>query len=247
MNRILVLWGVPRSTSTAFEWMMRMRGDMSCFHEPFGEPWYRGEEPLWPRITPTCPRVPGLTFESVWAGLRDAAEKGPVFCKDFPHYIKHWWETDSGFLRHFTHSFLIRHPAKVIPSMFRHWPEFLPEETAFAEQRELFELLCDRDGVQPPVIDSDDLLEDPLHVVQAYCRAVGIPFIEEALHWESGDRDEVSWYDGGSWHHNLKRSDGLKTQPAPGVDMADLPARMKAIHEACLPHYDYLHSCRLKV
>ena len=50
MNKILVLWATPRSTSTAFEWMMRQRGDMECFHEPFGEAWYQGENPLWPRV-----------------------------------------------------------------------------------------------------------------------------------------------------------------------------------------------------
>ena len=42
MNPIYILWATPRSTSTAFEWMMRMRGDMACFHEPFGEAWYQG-------------------------------------------------------------------------------------------------------------------------------------------------------------------------------------------------------------
>lgn len=41
MNPIYILWATPRSTSTAFEWMMRMRGDMACFHEPFGEACYR--------------------------------------------------------------------------------------------------------------------------------------------------------------------------------------------------------------
>jgi hypothetical protein len=47
MNPIYVLWATPRSTSTAFEWMMRMRGDMACFHEPFGEAWYRGDDSIW--------------------------------------------------------------------------------------------------------------------------------------------------------------------------------------------------------
>ena len=50
MHKIVVLWAVPRSTSTAFEWMMRQRGDLTCFHEPFGEAWYQGEAPLWPRL-----------------------------------------------------------------------------------------------------------------------------------------------------------------------------------------------------
>ena len=50
MHKIIALWAVPRSTSTAFEWMMRQRGDLDCLHEPFGEAWYQGEDPLWPRF-----------------------------------------------------------------------------------------------------------------------------------------------------------------------------------------------------
>lgn len=243
MNKILALWATPRSTSTAFEWMMRMRGDMACFHEPFGEAWYQGEEPLWPRLQPDSPRTPGLTFDSVWNKLQSTADKGPVFSKDFPHYIKHMWNDE--FLSNFTHSFLIRDPAKVATSMYKHWPDFVIEEIAFPEQHELFKRLADQNGEAPPVIDSDDLLEDPYGIVEAYCHAVGIPFIESALTWEPGQRAEVSWYDGGSWHQNLADSDGLKPQPRRYIDISEAPDRVKEIYEAVLPSYEYLYGHRL--
>ena len=38
-------------------------------------------------------------------------------------------------------------------------------------------------GVLPPVIDSDDLLENPAAMTAAFCDAVGIPFLPEA-HYE---------------------------------------------------------------
>ena len=245
MHKILTLWATPRSTSTAFEWMMRMRGDMQCFHEPFGEPWYKGESPKWPRIKADSPRVAGLTFESVWDTLKTAAEKGPVFSKDFPHYVKHMW-TDA-FLENFSHSFLIRDPAKVATSMFKHWPDFVLNEIAFVEQRQLFDCLTEKHGITPPVIDSDDLLENPQAIVELYCQAVGIEFKAEALTWEPGDRDEVSWYDGGSWHANLRNSDGLKAQPRQYIDINNAPDRVKEIYEICLPHYQHLYKHRLKL
>ena len=243
MYKILALWATPRSTSTAFEWMMRMRGDMTCFHEPFGEAWYQGEDARWPRIRPDSPRTPGLTFAGVWAELQAAASKGPVFSKDFPHYIEHLWSDD--FLDHFTHSFLIRDPAKVATSMYKNWPDFVLKEIAFVEQRELFDRLADKHGEIPPVIDSDDLLENPQGIIDAYCAAVGIPYIEEALSWEPGERDEVSWYDGGSWHANLRGSDGLKPQPRNYIDISEAPDRVKEIYETVLPHYRHLHAHRL--
>ena len=109
-----------------------MRGDMVCFHEPFGEPGCQGEEPLWPRVRPDSPRISGLTFDSVWDELQSAARKGPIFCKDFPHYVEHLWSNE--FLYYFTHSFLIRDPVKVTTSMYKHWPDFVLKEIAFVEQ-----------------------------------------------------------------------------------------------------------------
>ena len=103
----------------------------------------------------------------------------------------------------------------------------------------------ERDGEAPPVIDSDDLLENPQAIVEAYCNAVGIPFIEAALSWEPGDRDEVSWYDGGSWHANLRYSSGLRPQPRNYIDIAEAPDRVREIYDLVMPHYLHLHGHRL--
>lgn len=243
MTPILALWATPRSTSTAFEWMMRMRGDMTCFHEPFGEWWYQGEGAPWPRIQPDSLRTPGLTFDSVWQSLLASARRGPVFIKDFPHYIEHAW-TDE-FLSYFNHSFLIRDPTKVATSMYKHWPDFVLKEIAIVEQRILFDRLADKTGEPPPLIDSDDLLENPGGIVASWCDAVGIPFIPEALSWEPGARREVSWYDGGSWHDNLRDSTGLSPQPRQYIDITEAPDRVKEIYHQVLPHYMHMHQYRL--
>jgi hypothetical protein len=224
--------------------MMRMRGDMTCFHEPFGEAWYQGEDARWPRIKADTPRTENLTFDSVWQELKSAARKGPTFSKDFPHYVEHLWSDE--FLDNFTHSFLIRDPAKVATSMHKHWPDFVLKEIAFVEQRTLFDRLTDKLGHTPPVIDSDDLLENPRAIVEAYCTAVGIPYLEEALSWEPGERHEVGWYDGGSWHANLRGSNGLKAQPRKYIDITEAPARVQEIYQTVQPHYQHLYQHRLK-
>ena len=246
MHRIIVLWATPRSTSTAFEWAMRMRGDMACFHEPFGEAWYQGDDALWPRLRPDSPRKAGLTFQSVLATMRRAAGERTVFSKDMPQYTDHLWS--DGFLSRFTHSFPIRDPAKVLTSVYEHWPVFVRKEIGCDEQRQLFDRLSERAGRAPPVIDSDDLLEDPYGVVEAYCAAVGVPFIPEALSWKPGERKEVLWYDKDCvWHKNLKNSDGLKPQPRKTVDISETPAWVQDLYEAFLPHSRRLHEHRLRV
>ena len=245
MHKIVALWAVPRSTSTAFEWMMRQRGDMDCLHEPFGEAWYQGETPLWQRFKPGDVTTPGLTLESVWDDIQKRAEQGPVFLKDFPHYINHMWTPD--FLSHFTHAFLIRDPAKTITSMFNKWPDFDEGEVGFPEQRALFDLLTALDnGTTPPVIDSDDLLEDPEAMTEKFCDAVGIPYLKEALTWEpGGDPSAHSWWDGGSFHANLAQSTGLKPQARKYIELENTPERVQQVHRRMKPHYDHLYQHRI--
>ena len=244
MHRILALWAVPRSTSTAFEWMMRQRGDMDCLHEPFGEAWYQGEDPLWPRFRDGDKTTPGLTLESVWQDIQSRAAQRPVFLKDFPHYINHMWTP--AFLSQMTHAFLIRDPAKTISSMYDKWPDFDETEVGFPEQRALFDLLWALTGSPPPVIDSDDLLEAPEAMVEAFCKAVGIPFLPHALTWEPGGNPaDHSWWDGGSFHHNLARSSGLKAQARRYVEIADAPVRVQRVHRRMKPHYDHLYAHRI--
>jgi len=220
VHQIHVLWATPRTTSTAFEWMMRMRGDMACFHEPFGLAWYQGSDARAPRLTPDSPRKMDVSFDTVLADIETAAANRPVFVKDMPHFTCHLW-TDE-FLDRIQHSFLIRNPAKVMTSLQRSYEKngdtegFTDLELGFEEQRQLFDRLFDRDGVAPTVIDSDDLLADPPAMVRRYCDALGIPFIADALSWEPGDRSEVLWYDANDsvWHESLKNSDGLRAQPS---------------------------------
>ncbi len=252
MYPIYVLWATPRSTSTAFEWMMRMRGDLACFHEPFGEAWYQGPEARAPRPAPPDRQKPAVTFSSVWQRILDTAMKSPVFSKDMPHHTDHLWT--EGFLDRISHSFLIRDPAKVLASLHRSYQKagmqsgFEPNEISFDAQHRLFNRLADRDGTAPVVIDSDDLLSDPPRMVRCYCEAIGIPFVAEALTWEPGARDEVLWYDGNDdiWHASLRDSDGLKAQaPKPSAPEA-LPENLRCYYDEFLQFYDHLYQYRIR-
>ncbi len=240
-DRTLVLWATPRSTSTAFEWMMRMRGDFVCLHEPFGSAYYRGEDRRTTRLEENQ-LEPGRTYASTWQEILDARAGGRVFVKDFANYVMHL--AGGGFLDHFHHTFLVRDPAKALASMYNQWDEFTMDGAGFEALERMFELLADRYGGIPPVIDSDDLLADPHGVVAAYCDAVGIDFMPDALDWEQGERTEVRWY-GGDWHDTLSTSTGLAPQGTSyRADIDDVPFLQEMYHR-CRPHYDALASHRL--
>lgn len=169
-----------------------------------------------------------------------------------PQFAEHLW-TDE-LLALFRHSFLIRNPHKVLASMERSYTKqgsgerFTREELGFDAQRQLFDMLCERNGTPPPVLDSDDLLADPVAIVSTYCAAVGIPFIADALSWEPGERTEVLWYDrdGSAFHDRLMQSDGLKPQHPLTTSPEPLPKEVLSLHHAFRKHYDHLYPHRLR-
>ena len=243
MTRFLTLWATPRSTSTAFEWMMRERGDFECFHEPWNELYYYGQDRRSDRDAGVRAR-PGHSYASIWTELTTAAERGPIFVKDFVYSVEH--DLDDGKLDAMTHTFLVRDPKLVVQGLAKHWPDCTFEEVGFESLHRLFHRIADRDGVAPPLMYSDDLIEEPAGTVRAYCAAVGIPFVAEALEWEPGDRREVSWYGEGTgpWHDQLRQSTGFgrpKTDYPPLEDSE----RLVDLYERSLPLFEDLLAHRL--
>ena len=121
-------------------------------------------------------------------------------------------------------------------------------EVGFPEQRALFDLLTALNGTPPPVVDSDDLLENPEEITEAFCNAVGIPYLPEALSWApGGDPSAHSWWDGGSFHANLAKSTGLTRQTRKYVEIEHTPERVRRVHRRMLPHYEKMHRHRIRV
>lgn len=247
MNKIIVLWATPRSTSTAFERVMVNRGDMTCFHEPYSEAFYYGEDRRHDRYfiaDPGLETTRGLTFAGLHQKLTEAASDSQVFIKDFAYSIMHM--ADNAFLDAFTHTFLIRDPEKVLTSMHARWPDVTLPEIGFEELHTLYLRTADREGNAPVVIDSDDLLAAPEASMKAYCDAVGISFIPNATSWEKRDENPTWNSDEHGFHDSLKASTGLKPQNRdyPPLDSSE---DMMRLYSASKPHYDALYEKRISI
>ena len=249
MNKMLALWATPRSTSTAFERVMANRGDLTCFHEPYNEAYYYGYDRRNHRYfiaDPDTPESPDLTLTSVHRKLTDLVAREPVFIKDFAYSIIHY--ADDSFLDCFHHSFLIRDPEKVITSMHSRWPDITLAELGFEDLNTLFNRIADREGRKPVVIDSDELMSDPDGMMQAYCEAMDIDFVPEALSWEAeGENlENPTWNtDEHGFHDSLKASTGLKKQKRNYAPLDSSPDMLR-LYESCKPFYDSLFEQRLK-
>lgn len=251
MNKILALWATPRSTSTAFEWAMKHRGDMTCFHEPYNESYYYGEDRRNDRYFKADPDLEvkaGLTIDAVHQKLIDLANRERVFIKDFAYSIMHI--ADDAFLDAHSHTFLIRNPEKVLTSMHARWSDIALAEIGFEDLHTLFKRVSDRSGATPVVMDSDELLERPREGMIAFCEAVGIPFIPEALSWERTRPAETNinptWNtDEHGFHDSLKASNGLAKQNR-NYPPLDSSPDMVRLYRASRPHYDALYKHRIR-
>lgn len=244
MKKILALWATPRSTSTAFECMMRERGDFKVLDEPFGLSFYYSEERRNATRYPDIELNSQYNFSSILKNLKQEVGKQPVFLKDMAYYVTHI--ANQAFLSHFQNTFLTRHPAKALPSLFERWPNFTLEETGYAELYKLFEIVREIDGKVPILIDSDDLIQKPEATVKAYCKTVGIPFIKEALQWKPQIQPEVNQWEGG-WHTYLQSSSGFKERKKEHYIRVEDSEKLKQAYKDCLPYYEKLYEQRLRI
>ena len=234
---VFALWSAPRARSTAFFRSMVERGDMLALHEPFGNLLGFGETD-----------VDGRTFEapaSLLAWLRDETYDVDVFLKDTTDHRYGEVLVDRRFLAEARHAFLIRRPEEIAASYYALWPDMGIDEVGLEALHELHAAVGDAGGHPPVVIDSDALVARPEATMAAYCAAVELAFIPQALTWAPGERPE--WRRSARWHSDVSASSGFEQRErtyACTVKSSDELARFAAHHR---PFYEQLHAQRLDV
>jgi hypothetical protein len=233
--RILALWSAPRSRSTAFERMMRERGDFTVLHEPFshlanyGSTTVNGKEiRSEPDLLAAIRRVPG-----------------PVFFKDTTDFYYPRLLADTAFLREATHTFLVRHPREAIASHYALHPKLERDEIGFAWLAEIFDAVTAASGRTPVVVDSADLVANPAETIARYCEAVGIDFRPEALNWRPGMAS--GWQRSEKWHVSTSSSSTFAPSERRYDTTVDNSPLLAGYLEYHLPHYERLWRHRIRV
>ena len=221
---------------------MLERGDLVTLHEPFLYLYYvhDGRKRL-----PHLDVDPGrpTSYEAIRSMILETARTGPVFVKDMCYYIVDHIHADVDFIRRMTSTFLVRDPAQSIPSYYRLDSGVTLEEVGCEAQYRCFERFAEVTGRTPVVIDAADLSEDPAGTLRAYCRALGLPFMHEALEWNAALPE--AWRDVSAWHADLAASTGiagLRSPDGPGLDAAP---HLRDYYEHHVPFYERMRAHRL--
>lgn len=186
---------------------MMERGDLAILHEPFSYLYYVRENNasiFQEYIDPDHPTA----YPDIKEMIYSEAKQLPVFFKDMcsrccDHIIE-----DEKFLNNLVNTFLIRDPAKAIPSYYAMNSEVTRDEIEYEQLVKVFNQVNRSSGGSCVVIDADDLEGNPEGIVEAYCDAIEIPFIPEALSWEQeGSRKWKIWE---KWHKDAAQSTGIQ-------------------------------------
>ena len=245
---IIALWSHPRSMSTAFERIMRSRGDLDCLHEPFMYDYYVN------RSTKQMPHFDvredhPRSYEAIRDMIIARAEHGPVFFKDMSYYVIPHILDDDAFFARVTHSFLIREPRAAILSYAKLDPDMLIDEIGLEAQWRHAEAVTARTARPPVVVRSEAVQADPERHMRRYWEAVGLSHRPEALHWN--DAAPADWQQVQGWHGNVMASTEIRPitaehQAHTEAEFARLAAaepRFQAYLDHHLPFYARLLAC----
>ncbi len=233
--KIHALWCHPRSVSTAFERIMRERGDLSILHEPFMYHHYlTTKDRLFPGFSPE-PEHPA-TYGDIQAMIVEAGKNGPVFFKDMAYYVVDALPQDTEFAAQMTHAFLLRDPVEAALSYARRDPEFTRLELGHESQHRLYTALVAL-GHDPLVITADQLRRNPQATLRRYWAYAGLDYLEHAFTWDNKVPD--GWQSVQSWHTEVLQSGAIKPPQATGtqaeMDALGAPYTDHAAHH--LPFY----------
>lgn len=236
----IAMWSGPRNMSTTMMRSFGARPDTVCVDEPFYAAYLKEtglKHPMSDEIFASQSSNPDAVISDLIA--EPGLDRPVIYQKHMTHHMLPSF--DRSWMLHCRNVFLIRHPARVIPSYARKMEKVSLEAIGFPQQLSLFEKAQEIKGRPPLVIDSDDILLDPGRALNALCAALELPWTEQMLSWEPGPKPEDgAWAP--HWYDAVWRSSGFG--PAPG-DLPDVDPELKGVFEPALEIYDQLAAHRL--
>ena len=234
----IAMWSGPRNISTAMMYAFGNRPDCVAWDEPFyafSLVHHGNDHPMRQEII----AANGSDWDTLVAACVAPAAKPLFYQKHMTHHMLPGY--DRSWIARLTNAFLIRSPERVLASYARKWSDVSLRGIGFVEQAEIFDIVAQKRGSAPPVIDAEDVLENPRHMLAKLCDACGIAFHDSMLRWPAGPKP----FDGvwaPHWYNAVWASTGF-AKPEPAA--TELPAHLAKIADAARPYYEKLRVARL--
>lgn len=238
----IAMWSGPRNLSTAMMYSFGARSDCAVWDEPFYAAYLSHSDAIHP-----------MQAEILAAGIADPAEVAarcatgaipdgkPVFYqKHMAHHMLPEFPRD--WMKHLTHIFLIRHPARVIASYHVKAENPTLRDIGAVELTELFDEVTRLTGKTPVVIDSADIRQNPEVMLRSLCAAIGLSFAPAMLSWpKGGHKDDGVW--ALHWYNAVWRSEGFAGAEG---SLPEVPAHLQPVLDGAMPAYQAMAKFKLK-
>jgi hypothetical protein len=170
--------------------------------------------------------------------LLQNSKKNILFLKNMAH---HHINVNPNFLNAAKNVFLIRHPEELIVSFSKVIKGPTLDDIGVKKSWELYHQLLEA-AQHPIVIDSGELLKDPVIMLEKLCNAIGIAYQNKMQTWPPEARKEDGiWAE--YWYHNLHRTTGfVKSEPK----KVEVPEDLKSLCEEAMVYYNRLYQISLK-
>jgi hypothetical protein len=177
---------------------MRERGDMIVLHEPFTYLYYLKNFPDSPETLDFPANFP-KTYSELKDWIFELAKEKTVFIKDMGFSAIEYLKSDKEFVNNPNVSFvyLIRHPIKALPSLYKIMPDATPEFMGYEALYNLKDIL--------PIkycFDADELENNPAAVYDKFCNILNLTKIDKALHFQTPPPED--WK--GDWYTHILAS-----------------------------------------
>ena len=235
------MWSGPRNISTAMMRAWGNRADTCVCDEPLYAHYLRVTGKPHPGAAEIIAHDEN-DWRRVVAWLTGDLPPGKsiFFQKHMAHHLLP--EIGREWLHDVSNAFLIRDPREMLTSLLKILPEPEIEDTGLPQQVEIFELVRERTGEIPPVLDARDVLENPRGLLTELCERVGVRFDEAMLSWPPGRREtDGIWAK--DWYHEVEQSTSFRPYRAkPDA----VPPQFAGLYERCVDCYERLSVYRLR-
>lgn len=203
--KIVALWAVARSVSTAFEKTFSQHSDTEIVHEPFADVYYFSK---WRRSDRfgDCPAQHEYS-SSMAIGAIMSKVAGLIFFKDMAFQALPYIGKD--FLASAMNTFIIRPPMETMASIYKQNFIVTEEEFGFTALERMFSIVTEELKQSAIIVEANRFRSNPQQVLSKYCQCLGIDFEPKMLEWETGSLKpwkphEIEFQ--AQWHQTLENS-----------------------------------------
>jgi len=201
----IAMWSGPRNISTAMMRSWGNRADTVVVDEPFYAAYLNATGIVHPMQQEVLASQSLDYAQVIKSELENHLAPGKLI-----QYQKHMTlhmvaDIDEDWFTALRHAFLIRSPEEVVASYGIKRDSVTEDDLGYVKQKELYDKVVALHGSRPPVIDAQDVSNNPRKVLQKLCDYLAVSFDERMLNWAAGPRaSDGVW--AAHWYQNVEKS-----------------------------------------